>query len=82
MYKPKQIHLCLHFVFLPVIRSCGNKSLFSLRVAASENQELVGGADMYKPVCRSCYLAATRAQESQQGHGQQEKKSLQECSRG
>lgn len=33
--------------------------LFSLRTTSNwENQELIGGPDSYKPVCRSCYTSA------------------------
>jgi len=39
-------------------RSCGRTAAFSLRIAASEAQELVGGSDSYRPVCRRCYLEA------------------------
>jgi len=37
---------------------CGRASAFSLRMAASDNQELVGGAELYRPVCRLCYNKA------------------------
>lgn len=36
---------------------CAKEALFSLRTAASEQQEVVGGADLYQPVCRACYTA-------------------------
>ena len=31
---------------------CANPALFSLRIAADQRQEVVGGADKYAPVCR------------------------------
>ena len=31
---------------------CSNSALFSLRIAADQRQEVVGGADKYAPVCR------------------------------
>lgn len=35
---------------------CDDKSLFSLRVAADDRQELIGGADKYVPTCRHHYV--------------------------
>jgi len=34
-------------------------ALFSMRIAGDKSgaQELVGGAEVYKPVCRGCYVA-------------------------
>ena len=34
---------------------CDAPALFSLRIAADERQEVVGGADKYAPVCRRHY---------------------------
>lgn len=34
---------------------CTEAALFSLRTVAGEQQEVVGGADLYQPVCRACY---------------------------
>ncbi len=31
---------------------CEQRALFSLRIAADQRQEVVGGADKYAPVCR------------------------------
>ena len=31
---------------------CEQQALFSLRIAADQRQEVVGGADKYAPVCR------------------------------
>jgi len=36
---------------------CANAARFSLRIAADERQEVVGGADKYAPVCRQHYVA-------------------------
>lgn len=36
---------------------CNHPALFSLRIAADERQEVVGGADKYAPVCRRHYAA-------------------------
>ena len=36
---------------------CGAPALFSLRIAADQRQEVVGGADKYAPVCRHHYVA-------------------------
>lgn len=35
---------------------CGNAARFSLRIAADERQEVVGGAEKYAPVCRRHYI--------------------------
>ena len=35
---------------------CGRRALYSLRKTASTMKELVGGADVYMPVCRHHYL--------------------------
>ena len=38
----------------------GRPALFSMRIAVDKNtQELVGGSDLYKPVCRACYVSGT-----------------------
>ena len=36
---------------------CGEPALFSLRIAADQRQEVVGGADKYAPVCRHHYVS-------------------------
>ena len=33
------------------------RALFSLRIAADDRQEVVGGADKYAPVCRKHYVS-------------------------
>lgn len=42
---------------------CERTSVFSLRITADERQEVVGGSDMYQPVCRRHYveLSSVRA---------------------
>lgn len=35
---------------------CARPARFSLRIAADERQEVVGGADKYAPVCRQHYV--------------------------
>lgn len=35
---------------------CKRAAHFSLRIAADERQEVVGGADKYAPVCRRHYV--------------------------
>lgn len=46
-------------------------AVFSLRIAADSRQELVGGADVYAPVCRRHYvqLSALRQQGASGGEG-------------
>jgi len=35
---------------------CGKEANFTARIIKSDKQELIGGADIYKPVCRKCYI--------------------------
>ena len=35
---------------------CESPALFSLRTTAEQAQEVVGGADLYRPVCRRHYV--------------------------
>ena len=35
---------------------CDRAALFSLRTAADQAQEMVGGSDLYRPVCRRHYV--------------------------
>jgi len=39
-------------------KDCGNgtKALFTKRITSNMEQEVIGGADVYKAVCRKCYL--------------------------
>ena len=39
---------------------CGQPALFSLRIAADQRQEVVGGADKYAPVCRHHYVSLSQ----------------------
>ena len=39
--------------------SCGNLAQFSYRFSEESGQVLVGAVERYKPLCRSCYHAAT-----------------------
>lgn len=39
---------------------CGQPALFSLRIAADQRQEVVGGADKYAPVCRHHYVCLSQ----------------------
>jgi thymidine kinase len=63
------VNLCLHLQvldMLPVADSvtkltsrcalCDRAALFSLRTTAEQAQEVVGGADLYRPVCRQHYV--------------------------
>ena len=35
---------------------CEARALFSLRTGADQAQEMVGGSDLYRPVCRRHYV--------------------------
>ena len=39
---------------------CKQPALFSLRIAADQRQEVVGGADKYAPVCRHHYVTLSQ----------------------
>ncbi|KAK9809157.1 hypothetical protein WJX72_010378 [[Myrmecia] bisecta] len=39
---------------------CSSRALFSLRIAADDRQEVVGGADKYAPVCRQHYVSLSQ----------------------
>jgi thymidine kinase len=43
--------------------SDNHKASFTLRIAADDRQEVVGGADKYAPVCRFHYLQMSRIRE-------------------
>lgn len=38
-------------------------AVFTLRKVADDRQEVVGGADLYAPVCRRCYLSLSKLAE-------------------
>ncbi|MDA7464556.1 hypothetical protein N8996_07195 [Candidatus Poseidonia alphae] len=40
--------------------NCGNKAIFSFRIANNDNQVLIGSSESYIPLCRLCYLSKTR----------------------
>ena len=44
---------------------CGQPALFSLRIAADQRQEVVGGADKYAPVCRKHYVSLSQLRSQQ-----------------
>jgi thymidine kinase len=35
---------------------CTNEAAFTKRIVESKQVELIGGAEMYKPVCRACFF--------------------------
>lgn len=39
-----------------VCEKCGNKAIFSHRTVDSTEKVLVGGKELYQPLCRKCYL--------------------------
>ncbi len=42
-------------------------AVFSLRIAADSRQELVGGADVYAPVCRRHYVELSSVRQQEEG---------------
>ncbi|KAJ8770537.1 hypothetical protein K2173_018028 [Erythroxylum novogranatense] len=43
---------------------CGKRALFTLRKSAEKQTELIGGADVYMPVCRQHYVSGQVAMEA------------------
>lgn len=43
---------------------CGNRAFFTLRKTQEKETELIGGADMYMPVCRQHYVSGQVAIET------------------
>uniref|UniRef100_A0AC35TJU5 Thymidine kinase n=1 Tax=Rhabditophanes sp. KR3021 TaxID=114890 RepID=A0AC35TJU5_9BILA len=39
-----------------VCRSCGNIASFTFRTIVNDTVEVIGGSEMYKAVCRECYI--------------------------
>ena len=39
-----------------VCSRCVSDAHFTLRTVAATQQSLIGGSEMYEPVCRACYL--------------------------
>ena len=44
--------------FAAVCHTCGDDAPFSKRITADTAVELIGGADMYVPMCRSCFTGS------------------------
>jgi thymidine kinase len=44
---------------------CGREAAFTRRTVDSQEVELIGGEESYKPVCRNCFDPALKAQRAQ-----------------
>ena len=44
---------------------CGNLAQFSHRTVANEKLVMLGETDTYEPLCRACYLEATKSQKAE-----------------
>ena len=42
-----------------ICKICYYKASFSLRTCVDDNVELIGGEDLYMPVCRECFIFKT-----------------------
>ena len=40
-----------------ICKGCNYTASFHIRTAPKEVTEMIGGEDMYKPMCRECYIA-------------------------
>jgi thymidine kinase len=38
-----------------ICKICSANASFTFRTASGDSQEMIGGADMYMPLCRDCY---------------------------
>lgn len=38
-----------------ICKICSNNANYTFRTCAGSNQEMIGGAEMYMPLCRECY---------------------------
>ena len=45
---------------------CGIRASFTLRTVDSKETELIGGSEIYKPVCRGCYYRGTQDEEQEE----------------
>lgn len=53
----KLIPLCEKVKKLSAIcKICSSNANFTFRTVAGSSQELIGGADMYMPLCRECFI--------------------------
>lgn len=42
-----------------ICKLCGTNANFTFRTCAGSSQELIGGSEMYMPLCRECYQHAS-----------------------
>lgn len=54
---PKVDEIC---ALAAVCELCSEDAAFTMRTIESQENVLVGGAEMYKPVCKSCYMMYTK----------------------
>ena len=47
-----------------ICRDCGHNASFSFRMIQSELLEVIGGGDIYKPLCRECFTIQTALQKN------------------
>jgi hypothetical protein len=55
-----------------ICKICSYPASFTLRTTASEEIELIGGGDLYMPVCRECFNFKTQQQEKRERANQLE----------
>ena len=44
-----------------ICKNCNHTASFTFRTASKHVTEMIGGEDMYKPLCRECYQIETEA---------------------
>ncbi len=48
-----------------ICKICGTNANYTFRTCAGQSQELIGGAEMYMPLCRECFTIKTKQQQTQ-----------------
>lgn len=48
-----------------ICKICSSSASFTLRTSVDERVELIGGGDLYMPVCRECFNFKTNQQEQE-----------------
>ncbi len=50
-----------------ICKNCNHTASFTFRTASKDVTEMIGGEDMYKPLCRECYTLETKMKEELEG---------------
>lgn len=50
-----------------ICKNCNHTASFTFRTASKDVTEMIGGEDMYKPLCRECYIRESKVKEEIEG---------------